>query len=365
MYLSEKLTLTRILILAPYPWNEAPSQRFRFELLSKNTEEKGLAFSFASFYSTKGWKRLYHSTHSIGKLWLLVVGFARRKLHLIKAINHDIILIHRELTPIGPPIFEWLIAKVLRKKIIFDYDDAIWMNDGHDGKLSWILKSRWKIRMICRWSWKVSAGNEFLADFARQYCDQVVVIPTVVDTNTHNRKIQESISGNNKLTIGWTGSHSTLFYLNEVLPILAELQKTIDFTFLVIANKNPELPLRNYRFVKWNKETEVDDLQQIDIGIMPLEDTAWARGKCGFKLIQYGAIGIPAVASPVGVNQEVIDDGHTGFLATLKETWNEKLLALLTDETLRLSMGLAARQKIEKEYAADSIKQKFVDLFNS
>ncbi|MEK9985497.1 MAG: glycosyltransferase, partial [Opitutae bacterium] len=337
----------------PYPWNEAPSQRFRFELLSKNTEENGLIFSFASFYSIKGWKKLYQTTHPVVKLWLLILGFGRRKLHLLKALNYDTILVHRELAPIGPPVFEWILAKIFQKKIIYDFDDAIWMNDGHDSNFSWWLKSRWKIKSICSWSWKVSAGNDFLAEFAKNYCKQVEVMPTVVDTQIHKPAEINSnqITQSKPLTIGWTGSHSTLFYLEEVLHVIKELQEIYDFMFLVIANKDPQLPLKNYKFIKWSKETEVQDLHQMDIGIMPLEDTPWAKGKCGFKLIQYGAIGIPSLGSTIGVNTTIIDDGETGFLVTDYISWKDKVELLLNDSKLRKKMGEAARAKIVSEYS--------------
>ena len=280
---------------------------------------------------------------------------------MLRLSRYDFVLVHRETTPIGPPIFEWLISKVLKKKIIFDFDDAIWMNDGHDSVISWWLKSRWKIQKICQWSWKVSAGNEFLADYARRYCRQVEVIPTVVDTEVHKNskfKIQ-----NSKPIIGWTGSHSTLFYLDSIIPIIQELQKDYDFEFMVIANKNPELPLKKFRFTKWCKESEIDDLEQIDIGIMPLEDTEWAKGKCGFKLIQYGALEIPSVASPVGVNRQIIEHGVNGFLAETAMEWKESLRNLLEDEHLRKKIGKAARTKIENDYSVRAYQNSFIELF--
>ena len=355
--------MPRILILAPYPWNEAPSQRFRFELLLKNKQEKGLQYSFGSFYSIKGWEKLYQTTHPIAKLWLLLAGFGRRKLHLIQSLSYPIILIHRELTPIGPPIFEWILAKIFRKKIIFDFDDAIWMNDGHDSRLSWWLKSRWKIKKICQWSWKVSAGNEFLADYARKHCSTVSVIPTIVDTTLHKPKAKSSKTYHHQLTIGWTGSHSTLFYLDTLIPILQQLQEKHDFTFLLIANVNPQLPLKNYRFIKWNEQTEIEDLQQIDIGIMPLEETEWAKGKCGFKLIQYGALGIPSVAAPVGVNPTILMDKKTGYLVRSASDWTIALSTLLEDPALREKMGLAARERMINNYSLEAVQGQFEQLF--
>jgi len=420
----------KILFLTPYPPDKAPSQRFRFELFIKeiagpatigsrgkwanseigkwgnselrneSNESSGsnrpdsnyLKIKSQSFLSEKGWKILYSKGNALQKIWAILMGFGRRKWMLLQASSYDYVFIHRELTPFGPPIFEWFLAKVLRKKIIYDFDDAIWMDDGHDNNPLWTwLKWRSKVASICKWSWKVSAGNEYLADFARQYCDQVVVMPTVVDTGRHTITLRESqgdkrvpqgqkngpdamvrtgasvrtrdVNPDRSVRIGWTGSHSTLMYLDPILPVLQELQNEHDFQFVVIANKDPKLPLKNYQFIKWTEENEVSDLQQLDIGIMPLENTEWAKGKCGFKLIQYGAVGIPSVASPVGVNSEVLIDEKTGYLASTTQEWKTCLEKLLKDPELRSKMGQAAREHIVANYSVESQKEKFLSLF--
>jgi glycosyltransferase involved in cell wall biosynthesis len=173
----------------------------------------------------------------------------------------------------------------------------------------------------------------------------------------------ETENPNTPLTIGWTGSHSTLMYLDPVIPVFQELQEEFDFEFVVIANRDPKLKLKNYRFIKWTEENEVTDLQQMDIGIMPLEDTEWAKGKCGFKLIQYGAVGIPSVASPVGVNSQVLVDNKTGFLASTADEWKTSLSKLLNDKALREKMGRQAREHIVANYSVESQKEKFLSLF--
>ncbi|MFT5570704.1 MAG: glycosyltransferase involved in cell wall biosynthesis, partial [Cyclobacteriaceae bacterium] len=244
-------------------------------------------------------------------------------------------------------------------------------------RLFWWLKSRWKIKKICQWSWKVSVGNEFLAQFARQYCDQVVIIPTVVDTKIHSNhqptakgqrpiaNSQPPTANSQHLTIGWTGSHSTLFYLDSIVPVLQELETQCDFNFLVIANRDPQLPLKNYQFIKWNKDSEIIDLQKIDIGLMPLEDTEWAKGKCGFKLIQYGALGIPSVASPVGVNSTIVTHGINGYLADTPKAWKDALIELLTNPSKRNEMGRKARKVVQEKYSIAAVEKDFLDLFSA
>lgn len=358
----EKYSL-KILILTPYPINQAPSQRFRFEQFLGELDQKEIFWDFQSFLSQKGWTVWYESNSSMQKLGILVMCFVRRLLLISKISQYEFVLIHREAAPFGPPFMEWIISRVFNKKVIFDFDDAIWMNDGHDHPVLWWFKSRWKISLICKWSWRVIVGNQFLAKFASQHNSEIAIIPTVVNTTIHQRKptVQSTIPS--PITIGWTGSHSTLFYLNQILPALLELEKKIAFTFLVIANKNPELPLKGFRFVKWTKETEIEDLSRIEIGVMPLVSNEWAHGKCGFKLIQYLALETPAIASPIGVNTEIIEDGVNGYLASTPAEWIEKISLLVNNPELRAQMGKAGRQTVVDRYSVSANKAKWLEVF--
>jgi len=352
----------KILFLTPYPLDEAPSQRFRFELFTKSIEEKGWEVRRRTFLSISSWKNLYNGSSFI-RIRSTVQGFTRRILHLVAAFNSDIVFIHRELTPFGPPLFEWLVAKVFRKKIIYDYDDAIWLPDPNEVSKIWQwLKWKSKVKWICRWSYKVSVGNEYLAAFARHHNGNVVTIPTVVNTEIH-RPTTSTRDPKVPFTIGWTGSHSTLQYLKPLIPVLQKLEQELEVTLLVIANQDPKLNLKNYQFIHWSKEFEVEDLQKIDIGIMPLSDDQWSKGKCGFKAIQYGAVGIPSVVSPVGVNTQVVLDGKTGYLCQTHEEWEEKLRELITNPELRHTMGHAARKHIKSHYSVEAVEANFMGLF--
>lgn len=297
------------------------------------------------------------------KTHTILTGLIRRTGLFFRLSNFDYVFIHRELVPFGPPVLEWVIAKVFKKKIIYDIDDAIWLADQNKETPFWKwLKWRSKVKQICKWSWKVTAGNGYLADFARHYCDRVIVFPTVVDTDIHT-PFSSLQKGENKVVIGWTGSHSTLFYLDQIVPVLQDLERQYNFAFVVIANRDPKLPLRDFRFIPWSMATEIEDLNQIDIGIMPLEDNEWAKGKCGFKLIQYLALEIPAIASPVGVNEKVIQHGESGFLASNHDEWKKYLILLMKNQQLRNLLGKNGRKFIEENYSVYSQKEKFLKLF--
>ena len=352
----------RILILAPYPLGQAPSQRFRFEQYLAILEDNGHQWQFQPFLSEKTWSILYKPGHYLQKVSGIISGFLRRFKILFQLSGYDFILLHREATPIGPPIFEWLIARVFKKEIIYDFDDAIWIpNTSQENRISSFLKWNKKVSQICKWSHGISAGNAYLADFASKFNSNVTINPTTIDTDHLHNKLKNQES--EKIIIGWTGSHSTLRYIDFVIPILEKLEYHLDFEFHVIANQNPNLELKSFRFVPWRKETEVEDLLKFNIGIMPLETDPWSEGKCGFKALQYLALGTPTIASPIGVNKDIVLEGENGFLCSTPSEWEEKL-TLLQDTELRKRLGDKGRKSIIDHYSVQSNKENFLALFN-
>jgi glycosyltransferase involved in cell wall biosynthesis len=353
---------TKVLFIVPYPKNEAPSQRFRVELYERILKENDIEYEIASFLDKQTWDILFRKGNLIKKSVGIAKGYLRRIGHLFKAIRYDSVFIHREAAPLGPPVFEWLLAKLLRKRIIYDFDDAIWIpNVSNSNKLAGIFKSHWKVKYICKWAKVVTAGNQYLHNYASRYCSKTILLPTCVDTeNIHNKK---KTHHGGKPVVGWTGSHSTLFYLNSIVPLVMELQQDHDFTFLVIADKKPELALTDWKYLKWNEKSEAEDLLNMDIGIMPLKEDAWSEGKCGFKLIQYLSCGIPALADPVGVNRKIVQDGVNGFICKDEESWREKLTILIKNSELRADLGSRGRQCIIDNYSIQSQKHQFLELF--
>lgn len=357
--------MKQIGFLIPYPLKQAPSQRFRFEQYHSILTKSDFRYTSFPFLSGSDFQIINSRGRYALKLVILFKGFIKR-LILIPLLNKfDFIFIHREATPAGPPIIEWVVAKILKKRIIYDFDDAIWLTDKtNESKIEKILRWRSKVASICKWSYKVSCGNEYLANYARQFNSNVVINPTTIDTeNLHKPGVvtEERI---NKITIGWTGSHSTLKYLMEIEVVLLRIVKKYPHVqVLVIADRKPDLQIDNLVFLRWNKETEAEDLLKIDVGIMPLPNDEWSRGKCGFKALQYLAMKKPCVASPVGVNSEIIEHGVNGFLAESAEEWFIHLENLVRDESLRLQMGQAGRKKIIDHYSVVSNTSTFLSLF--
>lgn len=354
-----------ILFVIPYPLGKAPSQRFRFEQYIELLKERGHSMEFSPFLDDDTWQLLYQNGKHVDKILGIFKGFFKRILMIFKLYRFDFIFIHREAAPVGPPVFEWIMGRIFKKRIIYDFDDAIWLpNTSEENRLAAKLKWHSKTAAICRWSFRISCGNHYLCAYAKQFNPNVVLNPTTIDTEkVHNPDGYQVREDKEKLAIGWTGSHSTLIYLDLLVPIIQELEKKYDFTFLVIANNAPQINCKSLQFVPWDKEQEIQDLMNIDIGVMPLTDDAWAKGKCGFKALQYMALGIPALVSPVGVNAEIVEDGVNGFVCLTPQDWCKKLEMLLLDASLRKALGKSAREKVIKNYSVLSNADNFLALF--
>jgi glycosyltransferase involved in cell wall biosynthesis len=195
------------------------------------------------------------------------------------------------------------------------------------------------------------AGNPYLADYARQFNPQnVTVIPTTIDTDKYH--FPENKPENEVPVIGWSGSHSTVQHLDTLRETLQDLAKVAKFRLRVIGTPNYKIEGVDVEAMAWRSETETSDLEPIDIGVMPLPDDQWSKGKCGLKALQYMALGVPTMCSPVGVNSDIIQDGENGFLASAKDEWIEKLKRLLASAELRRKLGAAGRRTVEEKYSA-------------
>ncbi|WP_375563306.1 glycosyltransferase family 4 protein [Bernardetia sp. OM2101] len=359
-----------IKFLVPYPHDIAPGQRFRYEQYLDILKKNNFDYELLSFLDEETNKILYKKGHTFKKVLGVLKGFLRRFWHIWKTRNVDFVFVYREATPIGFPYVEWILAKIFYRKIIYDFDDAIWIPaTSSQNKLVAFFKSPNKVKKICKWSYKISTGNEYLQRHANEFSNsttKAVLNPTTIDLEKKHTILHQHNS-NKKPIIGWTGSHSTLIYLNIIIPILKELELHYDFVFRVICNQNPNLDteydLKSFEFVKWNKATEIKDLSELDIGVMPLTADAWAEGKCGFKALQYMALGVPAVISPIGVNKKIINQNENGFLADTENEWKQYLSFLLENSQKRQKMGALALQTIQNEYSVQSNTENFLRMF--
>jgi glycosyltransferase involved in cell wall biosynthesis len=357
--------MKKICFWCPYPFNDAPGQRFRYEQYADLLREAGFDIVFLSFLDTETKKVLYQKGNYLKKITGVLKGYGRRFGHLISSRNADFVFIYREAAPLGFPFFEWFLTKMMKKKIIYDFDDAVWIPVvSKQNKLIFFLKNASKVAEICRFAYRISAGNQYLCDNAARFRGNyagVFLNPTTIDTEKMHNRMKNQREGT--LTVGWTGTHSTLCYLDEIVDIIKSLSEKYDFEFLVICNQNPNYDVKNFKFVEWREESEIEDLLALHIGLMPLSEDAWAAGKCGFKALQYMALGIPAVVSPVGVNRKIVEEGKTGFLCQNASEWESALEKLLQNADLREETGKKARDFVSENYSVKSNSKNFLNLF--
>lgn len=353
----------RVLAVVPSLYDTSPGQRFRIEQWEPILAQGGVEITYSPFETDELRGILHRPGRVIAKIKAVTREMGRRRSELDSIGSFDLVYIFREAALMGPPWFERKISRS-GVPVVFDFDDAIFVSykSPSNGYLSY-LKFPSKTSEICRLSTHVMAGNEFLAEYARAFNQNVMIVPTTIDTDKYLPK--ERHSSTEKITIGWSGSFSTIQHLDTVRDVLQELARTEHFRLRVIGTPQYEIDGVDVEAMQWRADTEVEDLNQIDIGIMPLPDDNWSKGKCGLKALQYMALGIPTVCSPVGVNSTIIEDGVNGFLAGEKAEWIAKIKQLIHNPELRHSLGRAGRQTVERDYSAKAIAPRVLDIFRA
>jgi glycosyltransferase involved in cell wall biosynthesis len=347
-----------VLFLTKYAYN-GPSSRYRSFQYLPYLDQHPVHYQVSPLFNEDYLTHYYQS----GRAFLsdVVRAFFTRLAVLTTVKKYSLVVIEYELLPYFPAFLERYLT-LLKIPYVVDYDDALFHQYDQHSK-AWIRKLLGgKIAKVMKHSSLVVAGNDYLAHYARQAgSPKVQIIPTVIDLVRYPIK-PPSPDINKTFTIGWIGSPSTSVYLKAIAPALAKLCENSGVSIRLIGAANLELPHVKIENLAWDEETEVALLQQVDVGIMPLPDEPWARGKCGFKLIQYMACGLPVVASPVGVNSQIVEQGVNGFLAETPEQWAQALQTLWADSGLRHQMGAAGRQKVEQQYCIQKTGPKWAEL---
>ena len=353
----------RVLAVVPSIYDTSPGQRFRIEQWEPILSENGVEITYAPFENDELRSVLYKDGQVMTKIGAVTRSVNRRRAELSNVPGYDLIYIFREAALLGPPWFERKIAKS-GVPVVFDFDDAVFVSykSPSNGYLSY-LKFPGKTAEICRLSAHVMAGNEYLAEYARAQNDNVTIIPTTINTDKY--LLRSDPGEPETVTIGWSGSFSTIQHLDTIREVLQELAKTERFLLRVIGAPVYKIDGVETEAIQWRSDTELHDLGKIDIGLMPLPDEDWSRGKCGLKALQYMALGIPTICSPVGVNSTIIKDGENGYLADGKDEWIAKIKLLIHSTALRRKIGVAGRETVEREYSAKVVAPRVLDVFRS
>lgn len=350
--------MKKILFVVPLYKDRSPSQRFRFEQYLNFFYSKGFDCEISNLITPKTDKIFYSKGNLFKKLILLLKFLAVRFKDVYKAAGYDLIFVQREAFFIGTTFFEKRFSK--KTKLIFDFDDAIWLPNVSPANknMEW-LKNYNKTTKIIAYAHHVIAGNKYLANYAKKNNPNVTIIPTTIDVNEYKAQRVEKID---KVIIGWSGSITTIQHFEYAVAFLKVIKDKYQdkIAFKVMGDKqyvNKELKIKG---IAWNKQTEISELSTFDIGIMPLPDDEWAKGKCGLKGLQYMALEIPTIMSPVGVNTEIINDGVNGFLASTQEEWIEKISMLVENPELRKKLGQAGRRTVVEKYSVEANKEKYL-----
>ena len=365
--------MPNILFLTAYPEDDA-SCRYRIYQFVPYLEQSGYRCTVAPF-ATKRLFKLLKARGGLGTKGLEVLRCSANRFAILRDIDaYNIVVIHREAFPFLAPAIEHLVLRRAKRskkhtQVVFSFDDAIYAGHEDVSGLSHPLLYRWKhgrgYDEVVRGCDHVIAGNRILAEYAGRFNTSVTVMPTVVDCSKYQpRQIDETQS--RPITIGWMGSPTTAPYLQIVesalLHIASKHPGKVRFRF--VGCPEYKLGLQNFTSVPFHLQTEIAELQQFDIGLMPLTDAAWSRGKCAFKAIQYMASGIAVVASPVGVTPDLIDNNVNGFLAASPEEWFRTLDELIANASLRERVAREGRRTIERGYSFEVWAPRMVALFD-
>ncbi len=339
----------RVLFILPYPTDTVPGQRLKFEQYFTYLGENKIEIKICSFISPQFYKILYKKGHYLKKAFYAFKGYVSRLQNILDARKFDVVYLFLWSVPFGPPIFEFLLKK-MNKPIIYDIDDLVYLPHYSDAnRLFRSFKSKDRIPLSIKMADHVIVCTEYLKRYALQYNKNVTEISSTINTDTYF--VNNCYSNDKKITIGWTGSHSTAPYLHLLDKVLKTVQKKYNVGIKVIGDKNFCIPGVDIDARDWNLKTEVQDLQEIDIGLYPLPDEEWILGKSGLKPKQYMALGIPAVCTRIGAVLDFIQDNQNGFLAETEEEWIQKLSLLIENPELRQKIGLAGRKTIEERYS--------------
>jgi len=340
----------KILFLVPYPFDKAPSQRLKFEQYYKYFESNGFTLTKSSFVSEAFWKVIYKKGFWLAKIFYTCTGYFRRLGILFSLRRYDIVYIHLWVTPFGPPFFEWLVCK-LSRRVIYDIDDLIYIPKTGVNQLVLKIKGKNKPLFLIKKADHVITCTPYLDEFVRKFNSNTTDISSTIDTDKYRPKQDYSIQ-NRKIVLGWSGSHTTVKYLYLLGSVFKMLRdQGVPFKLLVLGDKLFSVEGIETEALEWKEHYELKVINQFDIGLYPLPDEEWVYGKSGLKALQYMAAGIPTIATAIGANFRIIENGVNGFLVKTDEEWVQCIKKLVGDETLRKQIGQRGAKVVNDRFS--------------
>ncbi len=334
--------MIRVLGLALYG-DLAASTRYRLEQYKYPLKKRGIFLEIEYLLDNN-----YLSSKQLGrrakKRWI-VFNYLKRILNSYKYRKYDLLIIYGEYLPMLP---SWIDNLLIRRRYIYDIDDAFYLKykKFEKGLFKYLFNE--KFNNMCRNAKSITAGNTHLLDLVSGLNIRSNYLPTVLNSKEYLNKTFDHKK--TKLTLGWIGSYSTARHLEILIKPLEILAKKINFNFIVIGGKSPKIEGVEVIELEWSAEKEKEYLHRIDIGLMPLIEEEWSKGKCGFKLIQYMACGIPVVGTNISANNQIIND-DVGFKASCCDDWISAITTLYNNRSLLIKMGIAGKKRVERDFS--------------
>lgn len=353
-----------VTFLVTAPPNRSPGQRFRFEQWLSLLPEGAVNPRVLSLFDEEAYRHLYQPGGSARKAVQTAQALGRRVRQVIEAQQADVVYLFREAFLLGPAVLEPILER--RVPVVFDFDDAIYLLETSEAnaRVGRLLKDPGKVRSIIAGAAATTVGNDYLAGYARQFSPRVSVIPTTLDVARYRPQPRAS-KPEGLVRIGWSGSQTTSRYLRQIEAPLRRALAELPVELVVTGDSAFRLAgAERVRVLPWRAETEIAEVGAFDIGLMPLPDDEWSRGKCGFKALLYMALGVAPIVSPVGVNAQIVTDGANGLWAESEDQWFEALARLVADPGLREKLGAAGRETVVERYSGQRWAPRFLEVLH-
>ncbi|GMR22239.1 MAG: glycosyltransferase family 4 protein [Acidobacteriota bacterium] len=341
----------RVAALVPYHQDYCAGQRFRVETWARHLQPRGISFSFLPFASPELTSVLYERGHLLTKAVALARCSVEQTARVLRESRPDVVYIYREASLVGPALIERLTRR-WRAPIVYDLDEPLFMSyvspsNGRLSALKWFSKTDDLIRM----SDQVWVVNRAIGDYASRFSRRVEIVPMAVDTERYMPA--PPLAADAPLRVGWVGTRTSQINLEAVVEPLARLHQSHGAMLSVVADQPLSFDGVPVEFVPWSWEGEVASMHKCQIALVPVKPDSWSPWKFYYKLVQCMSMGIPVVASPIGSNLEIVEDGRTGFLADTPDDWYDRLRRLADDPELRRAMGAAARRVVEERFSLE------------
>ena len=354
----------KVLIICPFPEGEAAGQRLKYEQFFSNWKKNGFKIEISSFMDIQMWEVVYTEGNFLKKAFGTIRGYSRRIKDIFRLNKFDVVYVFMWVTPFGSSLFERLF-RLLSINLIYDIEDNAMMAQSNTlNPIMKFFKGSGKIQFLIKEADYVITSSPFLNDDCLQlnknksatFISDAMDIRKYIPINNYKN--------DSDIVIGWTGTFSSMMYLDLLRDVFLELNKRINFKLLIIGNFTYDLPGIDLEVIQWTKENEIEDLQKIDIGIYPLTQDKWVLGKSGLKALQYMALGIPTVATNVGTNPAIISHMENGLLVKTDKEWIEALEILANNPDLRAKIGSKSRTTITENYSLEVTENKYLSILH-